>query len=44
MYQALLLVNNGLSPDKVAEDFPICCSRVYLWIKLSEKKGLLHLE
>lgn len=34
--QASLLVNNGLNPGKVAEDFSIGCSKFCLWIKLSE--------
>jgi len=44
MHQALLLVTNGVGTDKVAEDFSICFSKIYLWIKLSEKKGLFFLE
>ena len=42
--QALLLVKNGLSPAKVAEDFSVYRSTVYRWIKRAEKEGLLSLK
>jgi len=37
--QALLLVKNGLSPAKVAEDFLVHRSTVHRWIKRAENKG-----
>ena len=42
--QALLLVKNGLSPAKVAEDFSVYRSTVYRWIKRAEKEGLVSLK
>ena len=42
--QALLLVKNGLSSAKVAEDFSVYRSTVYHWIKRAEKEGLLSLK
>jgi transposase len=42
--QALLLVKNGLSPAKVAEDFSVHRSTVHRWIKRAEKEGLLSLK
>lgn len=42
--QALLLVKNGLSPAKVAEEFSVYCSTVYRWIKRAENEGLLSLK
>jgi transposase len=42
--QALLLVKNGLSPSKVAEDFSVYRSTVYRWIERAEKEGLLSLK
>ena len=42
--QALLLVKNGLSPAKVAEDFSVHRSTVHRWIKRAEKEGLLNLK
>jgi transposase len=42
--QALLLVKNGLSPAKVAEEFSVYRSTVYRWIKRAEKEGLLNLK
>jgi transposase len=42
--QALLLVKNGLSPAKVAEDFSVYRSTVYRWIRRAEKEGLLSLK
>jgi len=37
--QALLLVKNGFSPAKVAEDFLVHRSTVHRWIKRAENKG-----
>jgi transposase len=42
--QALLLVKNGLSPAKVAEDFLVYRSTIYRWVKRAEKEGLLSLK
>src|SRR5512141_2399959 len=42
--QALLLVKNGLSPAKVAEDFSVHRSTVHRWIKRAEKEGLFSLK
>lgn len=42
--QALLLVKNGLSPAKVAEEFSVYRSTVYRWIKRAENEGLLSLK
>ena len=42
--QALLLVKNGLSLSKIAEDFSVHCSTVYRWIKRAEKEGLSSLK
>ena len=42
--QALLLVKNGLSPAKVAEEFSVYRSTVYRWIRRAEKEGLLSLK
>jgi transposase len=42
--QALLLVKNGLSVSKVAEDLLIHRSTVYRWIKRAEKEGLFSLK
>ena len=42
--QALLLVKNGLSPAKVAEEFSVYRSTVYRWIKRAEKEGLFSLK
>jgi len=42
--QALLLVKNGLSPAKVAEDFLVHRSTVHRWIKRAEKEGLFSLK
>jgi len=42
--QALLLVKNGLSPAKVAEDFSVHRSTVHRWIKRAEKEGLSSLK
>ena len=42
--QALLLVKNGLSPAKVAEDFLVYRSTIYRWIKRAEIEGLLSLK
>ena len=36
--QALLLVKNGLSPAKVAEEFSVYRSTVYRWIKRAENR------
>ena len=41
--QALLLVKNGLSPAKVAEDFSVHRSTVHRWINRAEKEGLFSL-
>ena len=42
--QALLLVKNGSSPDKVAKDFSVNRSTVYRWMKRAEEEGLLSLK
>jgi transposase len=42
--QALLLVKNGLSPSKVAEDFLVYRSTICRWVKRAEKEGLLSLK
>jgi len=42
--QALLLVKNGLSPAKVAEEFSVYRSTVYRWIQRAEKEGLFSLK
>jgi transposase len=42
--QAMLLVKNGLSPAKVAEEFSVYRSTVYSWIKRAEKEGLFSLK
>ena len=42
--QALLLVKNGLSPTKVAEDFSVHRSTVHRWINRAEKEGLFSLK
>ncbi len=42
--QALLLVKNGLSPAKVAEEFSVHRSTVHRWIKRAEKEGLYSLK
>ena len=42
--QALLLVKNGLSPAKVAEDFSIHRTTVHRWMKRAEEEGLLSLK
>lgn len=42
--QALLLVKNGLSTAKVAEEFSVYRSTVYRWIKRAEKEGLFSLK
>ena len=42
--QALLLVKNGLSPAKVAEDFSVHRSTVHRWMKRAEKEGLFSLK
>ena len=42
--QALLLVKNGLSPSKVANDFSVHRSTVHRWIKRAEKEGLFSLK
>ena len=42
--QALLLVKNGLSPAKIAEDFSVHRSTVHRWIKRAEKEGLFSLK
>ena len=42
--QALLLVKNGLSPAKVAEDFSVHRSTVHRWIKRVEEEGLSSLK
>jgi transposase len=42
--QALLLVKNGLSPAKVAEDFLVYRSTIYRWVKRAEKEGLFSLK
>ena len=42
--QALLLVKNGLSPAKVAEEFSVYRSTVYRWINRAEREGLFSLK
>jgi len=42
--QALLLVKNGLSPAKVAEDFAVHRTTVHRWMKRAEEEGLLSLK
>lgn len=42
--QALLLVKNGLSPAKVAEDFSVHRSTVHRWMKRAEEEGLSSLK
>ena len=42
--QALLLVKNGLSPAKVADDFSVHRSTVHRWIKRAEIEGLSSLK
>jgi len=42
--QALLLVKNGLSVAKVAEDLLVHGSTVYHWIKRAENEGLFSLK
>jgi len=42
--QALLLIKNGLSPAKVAEDFSVHHSTVHRWIKRAEKEDVLSLK
>ncbi len=42
--QALLLVKNGLSVAKVAEDLLVHGSTVYRWIKRAENEGLFSLK
>jgi transposase-like protein len=42
--QALLLVKNGLSPAKVAEDFSVHLSTIYRWMKQAEEEGLSSLK
>jgi transposase len=42
--QALLLVKNGLSPAKVADDFSVHRSTVHRWIKRAETDGLFSLK
>jgi transposase len=42
--QALLLVKNGLSSAKVAEEFSVHRSTVHRWIKRSEEEGLSSLK
>ena len=42
--QALLLVKNGSSPAKVAEDFSVHRSTVHRWMKRAEEEGLLSLK
>ena len=42
--QALLLVKNGLSPAKIAEDFSVHRSTVHRWIKRAEKEGMFSLK
>src|SRR4030065_389031 len=42
--QALLLVKNGLSPAKVAEDFSVHRSTVHRWMKRAEEEGLISLK
>ena len=42
--QALLLVKNGLSPAKVAEDFSVHRSTIHRWMKQAEEEGLSSLK
>jgi transposase len=42
--QALLLVKNGLSPAKVAEDFSVHRSTVHRWMKRAEEEGLYNFK
>jgi len=42
--QALLLVKNGLSPAKVAEDYSVHRSTVHRWMKRAEEEGLYDLK
>ncbi|PAV13970.1 hypothetical protein ASJ81_15745 [Methanosarcina spelaei] len=42
--QVLLLVKNGLSPAKVAEDFSVHRSTVHRWMKRAEEEGLSSLK
>jgi len=42
--QALLLVKNGFSPAKIAEDFSVHRSTVHRWMKRSEEEGLSSLK
>jgi transposase len=42
--QALLLVKNGLSPAKVAEDFSVHRSTVHRWMKRAEEEGFFSLK
>ena len=42
--QALLLVKNGLSPAKIAEEFSVHRSTVHRWVKRAEKEGLSSLK
>ena len=42
--QALLLVKNGLSPAKVAEDFSVHRTTVHRWMKRAKEEGLLSLK
>ena len=42
--QALLLVKNGLSPAKVADDFSVHRSTVHRWMKQAEEEGLSSLK
>ena len=42
--QALLLVKNGLSPAKVADDFSVHRSTVHRWMKRAEEEGLYNLK
>jgi transposase len=42
--QALLLVKNGSSPAKVAEDFSVHRTTVHRWMKRAEEEGLLSLK
>jgi transposase len=40
----LLLVKNGLSPAKVADDFSVHRSTVHRWMKQAEEEGLSSLK
>jgi len=42
--QALLLVKNGMSPAKVAEDLSVHRTTVHRWMKRAEEEGLLSLK